>query len=177
MSPDSVGPLSRPFPIGRVTPGGIDAEVEASAEERAALAADLGLPAIHRLRGTFRLTGSDTRISVTGRIKAEIEQLCVLTLDPFRSTMEEAVEVEFKAPDIRARSRGATLDLDPDEEGPEELSGDQIDLGAVTAEFLVLGLDPYPRKPGVDFAPPETERNELDSPFGGLAALRGKAAP
>ena len=27
----------------------------------------------------------------------------------------------------------------------------QIDLGALAAEFLALGLDPYPRKPGVAF--------------------------
>ena len=29
----------------------------------------------------------------------------------------------------------------------------RIDLGQLAAEFLALGLDPYPRKPGVEFAP------------------------
>ena len=38
-----------------------------------------------------------------------------------------------------------------DYEPPDEIVNGQIDLGALTAEFLVLGLDPYPRKPGVDF--------------------------
>ena len=38
-------------------------------------------------------------------------------------------------------------------EPPDEIVNGQIDLGAITAEFLVLGLDPYPRKPGVDFSP------------------------
>ena len=36
-------------------------------------------------------------------------------------------------------------------EPPDEIVNGKIDLGAVAAEFLALGLDPYPRKPGVDF--------------------------
>ena len=39
-----------------------------------------------------------------------------------------------------------------DYEPPDEIVNGQIDLGALTAEFLALGLDPYPRKPGVDFS-------------------------
>ena len=35
---------------------------------------------------------------------------------------------------------------------PDEIMDGQIDLGALAAEFLVLGLDPYPRKPGADFS-------------------------
>ena len=34
---------------------------------------------------------------------------------------------------------------------PDEIGNGRIDLGALTAEFLALGLDPYPRKPGVSF--------------------------
>ena len=31
--------------------------------------------------------------------------------------------------------------------GPEPLIGGIVDLGALATEFLILGLDPYPRKP------------------------------
>ena len=34
------------------------------------------------------------------------------------------------------------------DEGPETLHGGVVDLGAVATEFLILGIDPYPRKPG-----------------------------
>ena len=38
---------------------------------------------------------------------------------------------------------------------PEPLIGGVVDLGAIATEFLILGLDPYPRKPGVVFEPPQ----------------------
>ena len=34
---------------------------------------------------------------------------------------------------------------------PERLIGDVVDLGALATEFLILGLDPYPRKAGATF--------------------------
>ena len=49
----------------------------------------------------------------------------------------------------------------------------QIDLGALTAEFLALGLDPYPRKPGVDFSY-QDPADEKDSPFAALGKLKGE---
>ena len=36
----------------------------------------------------------------------------------------------------------------------EPLIGGLVDLGALATEFLILGLDPYPRKPGAVFQPP-----------------------
>ena len=47
-------------------------------------------------------------------------------------------------------------------------------LGQVAVEFLALGLDPYPRKPGAQFAAgPEPEIGEKTrQPFASLAALR-----
>lgn len=170
MTPDSVGPLSRPFPLHRITPAGVAAEVEATPEERAALAVDLGLPGVSRLEGRFRLVGLADRIRVTGRVSARVEQICTVTLDPFEADIGEDVEVEFQAASPR-RSGAAVIDIDPDRDLPEELVGDRIDLGAITAEFLALGLDPYPRKPGVAFEAAEDERG-AESPFGGLAHLR-----
>lgn len=170
MIPDSIGPLSRPFPLHRVSPGGVEELVEATPEERATLRADLGLPAIHRLEGRFRVTGSADRFRVTGRVNAQVEQTCVVTLQAFPTSVEEDVDLEFQAPDPRRRGEPA-LDLDPDRDAPEELVGDRIDLGAITAEFLALGLDPYPRKPDAAFEPlPEVALRE--SPFARLASLR-----
>ena len=36
---------------------------------------------------------------------------------------------------------------------PDPIVGGRIDFGVLTAEFLALGLDPYPRKPGMAFEP------------------------
>lgn len=173
MTPDSVGPLSRPFPLHRIKPEAVDVVVEATAEERAQLAADFGLPSILALEGRFRVSGTADRVRVVGVVSARIEQICVITLDRFESLVDEEVELEFQ-PEGAGSSHGSTLDLDLDHDPLEELTGDRIDLGAVTAEFLALGLDPYPRKPGVAFDPPAGEAT-ADSPFAELGQLQRKA--
>ena len=49
----------------------------------------------------------------------------------------------------------------------------RIDLGALTAESLALALDPYPKKPGVEFEPPAVDgTSEGESPFAVLSRLR-----
>lgn len=177
MTTERPAPFSRPVPLHRVTPEGLTVEIEAGAEERAALARDLGLPAIHALSGRFRLTGSADRVRVAGRISASVDQVCVVSLDPFTTPMEEDVAVDFAAP-LRGRSPGqaSTADIALDEDDPpEELVGDRIDLGTISAEFLALGLDPYPRKPGIAFEPAPEETPS--SPFEGLAALRPREEP
>ena len=173
MSPDSIGPVSRPFALHRVTPQGVQASVDATLEERSALAADLRLPAIHALRGTFKVAGTADRVRVTGRVEAEIEQVCVVTLDAFASRVDEEVELEFEAPQRRRRPAVDAVEVELDHDPPEELAGDTVDLGAIAAEFLALGLDAYPRKPGVAFEPPEAN-DASEGPFARLAALRPK---
>jgi hypothetical protein len=50
-------------------------------------------------------------------------------------------------------AENAELVLDPDgPDLPETFEGDTIDAGDVVAEFAALSIDPYPRKPGVEFA-------------------------
>ena len=164
MTPESVGPLSRPIAIDHLPPEGIETTVEATAEERAALAADFKLPAIHSLEGRFRLTGSSERVHVAGKVRASIAQTCVVSLDPFDSVVEEEVAVEFS---IRSASSGSQ---DPDEP-PDEITDGRIDLGSLTAEFLVLGLDPHPRKPGADFEF-DAGPDGTDSPFAALRKLK-----
>lgn len=166
MTPESVGPLSRPIAVDQLPPEGVEAMVEATPEERAALAQDFKLPAIHRLEGRFRLTGSSARIHVAGQVSASITQICVVSLDPFDSVVEEEVAVDFVAPDAGSVAR------DPDD-GPDELTDGRIDLGSLTAEFLALGLDPYPRKPGVDFEF-DAGPDGTGSPFAALGKLKGR---
>ena len=51
------------------------------------------------------------------------------------------------------------------------LSDGTADLGAIAAEFLLLGIDPYPRKPGAEFAQPAQE-GAATTPFAALAKLK-----
>jgi uncharacterized metal-binding protein YceD (DUF177 family) len=168
MTPASVGPLSRPVAITDLPPEGVDVTVEASPEERAALAQDFKLPAIHALSGTYHLSGSPRRVRVSGRVAARVSQICVVTLEPFDADVEEEVAVDFAAIDAGAR---------PDPEEPLDEEADAIvdgtiDLGALTAEFLALGLDPYPRKPGADFSY-QPDEGRPASPFAVLRKPKG----
>ncbi len=167
MTPESVGPLSRLVDVTNIPPQGSHAVVEATAEECTALARDFKLPAIHALKGEYRLTSSAKGIHVSGRVSARIEQTCVVTLDPFESEIDEEVDVDFAEPSgMPAEPPTEMHEYEP----PDEIVNGHIDLGALTAEFLALGLDPYPRKPGVNFD--YQSDDPLDSPFAALGKLK-----
>ena len=59
-----------------------------------------------------------------------------------------------------------------DAEPPEPLIGGEVDLGAIVTEFLMLGIDPYPRKEGAEFEPPARHEDASEHPFAALAALK-----
>lgn len=165
-------PLSRPTLVTRIPAGGLVVDVVTTPDERAALASDFGLPAIPALAARFRLEGRHGRIRVTGRVNAEVEQTCVVTLDAFTGIVDEPVEVEFEEEREHRERAEATpegeSEIDPDE--PDSIVDGRIDLGRLTAEFLALGLDPYPKKPGATFEEPAADAG--DSPFARLVALR-----
>ena len=164
---ETVGPLSRQVDVANIPPQGTTIQVIATEGECAALARDLKLPAIRSLVGDYRLSGSAKGIHVTGTVTADITQVCVVTLDEFDSTITEGVEVDFAEPrGMPAEPPNEMHDYEP----PDEIVNGHIDLGALTAEFLVLGLDPYPRKPGVDFQ--FRGDDETDSPFAALGKLK-----
>jgi hypothetical protein len=145
--------------------------IEATPAEREALASFLKLPAIDALTATLRLEpwgGGGAR--ATGALHCALTQICVVSLEPFPATVDEAVDVRF-APQAALDSKPAaakeTFSL-ADEDEPDPIIDGKIDLGALAAEFFALGLDPYPRKPGATFEQ-STKSEATDSPFSALA--------
>jgi hypothetical protein len=59
-----------------------------------------------------------------------------------------------------------------EDDPPDTIIDGKIDLGALAAEFMALGLDPYPRKPGVAFAEIVDDEVIEESPFAQLAGLK-----
>lgn len=159
-------PLSRPLRVADVPPQGMTVDVVADEAERAALAEEFGLPRIDGLSATLdiRPFGHGGFIA-KGTLTADICQTCVVTLDPFDSRVEEAIDVRF-VPEGSAEAAAP----DQEDDAPDIIVGGTIDLGAVVAEFLALGLDPYPRKPGVAFENLIEDAEEKASPFAGLKA-------
>ena len=55
---------------------------------------------------------------------------------------------------------------------PEPIDNGVIDLGRLATDALLLGIDPYPRRPDAVFEPPVVADNPEDHPFAALKALQ-----
>jgi hypothetical protein len=159
---------------------GLHRDIEATEAERQAIAAVAGLRELPHLKASFDLVpAAGNQVHVRGRVQATAGQTCVVTLEPLTSEVDEQVDVMFSpdAGQAEPRQRSDDDDSEPGndelgEDPPEPIVGGKIDLGALAAEFLVLGLDPYPRKPGVVFEPVIQPADPADHPFAALAALK-----
>jgi len=144
----------------------------------------------------YRKTG----VTLTGQISGRAERTCVVSLEP----LEERFMVEIKRrflPAAEAERQTRKSRPTPDEESeiavhlddddpPDPVEGDAIDLAFLVAEEILLNLDPHPRKPDAVFAPSGSEiavkstdaaRNDEerrpDSPFTALSALKHPSEP
>ncbi len=160
-------PITRLVAVDRLPEGGARPKVEATAEECAALAREFKIPAVHGLTGEYHVKGTPRRINVKGVVRGRVTQVCVVTLEPFEAEVSEEVDVDFSEHLGPEREGRDEADLDR----PDEIVNGKIDLGALTAEFLALGLDPYPRKPGVDFDA-AAAGGDAASPFAALKGLK-----
>jgi hypothetical protein len=161
----TVHPLSRSIRVDRMARAQGDFTVTATPEECAALAADFDIPAIRDLVGRFRVGGSLENLKVTGTVEALVTQICTISLDPFEATVSEPVEVTFTDGEIPTGHDAEDVEV------PDPIVNGRVDFGILTAEFLAMGLDPYPRKPGVTFEAAEPDPE--DAPLAGLRALQG----
>jgi len=166
---------SVPVKLADVPETGLHRELDADVATRAAIAQSAGLAALPRLQASFDLTRrAGNGLHVVGRVLATVSQVCVVTLDPVENQIEEAVDLVFipggsAAGGPTVSSRNEELGLD--EEAPEPLINETVDLGGIATEFLMLGIDPYPRKPEALFEAPAREE-ERGHPFAALAALQ-----
>lgn len=142
----------------------------ADAETRLAIARVAGVRDLSRLEANFDLLrhgGSGLR--VTGRVSATIGQNCVVTLEPLQSEVEEDVGLLYMPAAAPVPTDGEEA-AEPKWDDPEPLIGGAVDLGALATEFLILGIDPYPRKLGAVFEPPRDQKPD-PGPFAALAGL------
>lgn len=168
-------PWCMPVALHDVPETGRSFALVADERTRAAIAELASLRALPRLEARFEVAprGRDG-LHVTGTIAATVGQTCVVTLDPIESEVTEDVDLVFAPPATPAivHEEGAQVEVAP-LDAPEPLIGGSIDLGAIATEFLLLSIDPYPRKPGATFESPAAER-DTGGPFAALAALKKK---
>jgi uncharacterized metal-binding protein YceD (DUF177 family) len=165
-------PWSVPVRLDQVPDTGLHVELATDAGVRTAVAAAAGVNEVPQLTAAFDVArhGRDG-LHVVGTVSARVSQTCVVTLDPVENEIEEQVDVVF-LPASALGAAGSEVNLGAEAvEPPEVMVDGVVDLGAVATEFLMLGIDPYPRKPGAVFEPPQ-DADAGSHPFAALAALR-----
>jgi uncharacterized metal-binding protein YceD (DUF177 family) len=169
--------FSRPLPLERLSHGPIEIEVSADARERAALARRFDLLALDRLSAVLRVSRAKGLIRVDGHLDADVTQTCVVSLEPVQSEQHEDFVQLYTLDPAAAGSHEVAVEPG-EEETPEPLGPEGLDLGEAVAQQLALALDPYPRAPGAsppeDLAEPETEA-PAKGPFEALRALKPRS--
>ena len=87
--------LSRPLQVDRIPALGSHESVEATEAERASVAQRLDLPVIHSLRAKMHAKPWRRGMQLTGTVIADIEQVSVVSLEQFRTTIECPIERYF----------------------------------------------------------------------------------
>jgi uncharacterized metal-binding protein YceD (DUF177 family) len=162
--------------VTQVPAEGLNVDIAPSEQQAAAIAETGQLRHVRNLRTQLQLTHErGGRIRVFGRVSGIVGQICVVTLEPMDSTIDEPIDLLFAPPEMIPQSSpagegdhetGSTPDL------PEPIEDGQIDLGRLATDALFLGIDPYPRKPGAVFEG-VTEQDDPDAhPFAALKALK-----
>jgi uncharacterized metal-binding protein YceD (DUF177 family) len=176
LSAERARPWSLPVAVSEVPEAGRRFDLIADAATRAAVATLAGLVGLPRLAAEFEVSRYGRGgLHVNGRVSATVEQTCVATLETMESEVDEPVDLAFM-PGSTPVQDDVEIDV-PLEDVPEELVGGRVDLGAIATEFLVLGIDPYPRRPGAVFEAPGSQQDEPARPFATLAVLKRGQAP
>ncbi|HEY3813725.1 MAG TPA: DUF177 domain-containing protein [Caulobacteraceae bacterium] len=149
----------------------LDRHLVADEMDRARIAVALGLEALTELEADVAITQTGPGGEVRGDLHAKVVQICGVSLEPFATDIRSAFSVPFttepaaEASDPEAEEFGLA-DLD----APDVIETGVLDVGGYVVEHLALELDPFPRKPGVEFEAPAPEREA--SPFSVLSELK-----
>jgi uncharacterized metal-binding protein YceD (DUF177 family) len=173
MSADEGRDWGKPLRLHELGRGPVRVRLEADAARRAKIAGDLGLESLPSLTAELVVKPWLDGAELTGRFRARVEQVCSVSLEPFEQPVEGEIDVRVVpagSPHAEEPEGSETeLDLEaPDP--PDVLDGDAIDLAAYVVEHLALEIDPFPRKPGVEFE--FTPSTEEESPFAVLKKLK-----
>jgi uncharacterized metal-binding protein YceD (DUF177 family) len=173
MTALSATELHRPFDIIALPEGGRVIDITAGEGERQAIAARLGLLAIHAFSVHGRLDPVRRGHSAvfSGRLAATVVQECIVTGEPVDASIDEEFSVRLQT-ESEAEARDE-LEIAADEDDVEVAEGGMVDLGDIAVQYLALSLDPYPRLPGAEApALPKDDGEEESIPSNPFAVLK-----
>jgi uncharacterized metal-binding protein YceD (DUF177 family) len=112
------------------------------------------------------------RYRVSGRATAKVRQICGVTLDPVKQTIDETFDVEFRSGARRAADLAPDFDaLEGDD--PEPIEHGEIKIGRFVCEIVASAIDPFPRADDAELDHIEaTEAKGESNPFAILSQLK-----
>ena len=161
--------LSRPVDLRQILAKPV--AIEATDDERKALARRFGLVRIDRLEAEVALEVDGEAIGAKGRLRAAIVQSCAVSGEDLPVTIDEPLALRF----VPAQSV-ADDEVELEENDLDEIpfEGTAFDLGEAVAQSLALAIDPYAVGPNAEQA--RKDAGLLDEaaagPFAALAALK-----
>lgn len=173
--------------ITRLPKNGDIVRMEADEKQRTRIAGATGVDAISSLVVKIRAShwGKEGAI-VAGSASCLVTQSCVVTLDPVENRVSSDFSRKFVPEISRHNGQPEIIDgemvLDPeDDDYPDVVSGNRINLWEVVVEELNLVIDPYPRSEGAESGdleePEHGSKEHAHNPFSELKALITKKKP
>ncbi len=161
--------FSRPIDERQLTAKPIS--IEATADERKALARRFGLVAVKQLQARVAIERHGEALLARGRLSAAIVQSCAVSGEDLPVRVDEPLALRFvPAPEL------ADEEIELDESDLDEIpfEGHVIDLGEAVAQSLALAIDPYAVGPEAERVRKEAGLGDeaASGPFAALAALK-----
>lgn len=168
--------------VAQIPDTGLQRSFEANQTVREAMAKIAGVREILSASASFDMRlKSGGRVHVTGRLKARIGQICVVTLDPIENEIDEQIDLMFaptgQIPHLSDLVDDAAESNDGASDPPEPIVEGMIDLGRLATDALFLAIDPYPRRADAAFESTHEVLDPADHPFAALKALQSGGEP
>ena len=164
-------PFSDPVRINQIG-AGLERTLTPDAEASRRIARALDLQSLDAFEADINLMPTVSGWRMEGRVIADAVQTCGLTLEPLPVHIDRKFSVQMVEATEREDDEDGEIDLELDDDSPDQIEGGSLDLGQYVVEQLALSLDPFPRKPGAVFEQPK-EPGEI-SPFAVLKGLQSK---
>ena len=169
-------PFSLIYNLNRLGQAGDEVTFSASEAEREALARHVEALGVSRFEVRVLLRKvSPNHFALAFDLTAEITQACVVTLEPLAARLHRDFSRELVFQPALRRTEKAEKDVTiapDDDDAPEEIESLHYDLAGPLVEEFVLGVDPYPRAPGVEFQAPIEASGKPENPFAVLKTLK-----
>ena len=164
-------PYSEPLRLHQIG-AGVQRRLTPDADAIKRIVRALDLQALDAFDVDINLVPTVSGWRLEGRVVADAVQTCGLTLEPLPVHIDRKFSVQMVEATEREDDEEGEIDLELDDDSPDQIEDGRLDLGQYAVEQLALSLDPFPRKPGAVFEQPK-EPGEV-SPFAVLKGLQPK---